>query len=747
MDIENILTSNNITAEKLNLTSNDFVHLHVHSSYSILDGVCKPKDLAKKAKKLGMSSIAITDHNHLGGTIAFQDACNDEGVKPLLGYEGYYTLDTKIEKLTAEERHKKALLDAIEAGVDIKDKEILLNDIDKLNKNTITKLYKNNLELVKDYEYDTKQYHILYLAMNQIGWNNLIRLQSESSSICTYNGRFIADMNLIRKYSEGVICTAACVGSYPADMIYKGKRDKAIEYILAMKEIFNDRFYLEIQPTEIEKQAVTNEFYMKISKEYNIKTIATTDVHYLNREDWDDHDTYMCIATKKLKTDTDRMIYDNQYWLKSIEEMVETFENQITHFYEGTKEEEWISQYRDFYVNAIKETVNVAARIEKDILIGSKTWLYPTVEIPKGLTLDDVLIHKAYNGLYKYLNDNSDLDKDTYMNRLAYELEVITKKKYSGYFLMVEEYVNWGNSINPETGEPNCVTGPGRGSADGSLVLYVLGISLIDPIKNNLMFERFLSIDRTSAPDVDVDHDYDNRHLMIKHFEETYGKPKVSHIGTWAVLSVLSGIKDFARVLNVPFADANNLTKELQKIMDKPQAKFKDYDALKESSPDSYKTFQKLEKKFPEVFRLTRKFEGCCRQYGVHASGVLVMPIDVNDMFPTRMDTKTGDIVTLYTGTELEAKSAIKQDILGLKSLTVIKNALKHIDSIDNPGTHMTFEELYRRADVNDSKVYDMICAKNVNGVFQIESNMFKGLIDLIQPRNINDIAALVALG
>ena len=146
MDIENILTSNNITAKKLNLTSNDFVHLHVHSSYSILDGVCKPKDLAKKAKKLGMSSIAITDHNHLGGTIAFQDACNDEGVKPLLGYEGYYTLDTKIEKLTAEERHKKALLDAIEAGVDIKDKEILLNDIDKLNKNTITKLYKNNLE-------------------------------------------------------------------------------------------------------------------------------------------------------------------------------------------------------------------------------------------------------------------------------------------------------------------------------------------------------------------------------------------------------------------------------------------------------------------------------------------------------------------------------------------------------------------------------------------------------------------------
>ena len=249
MDIENILTSNNITAEKLNLTSNDFVHLHVHSSYSILDGVCKPKDLAKKAKKLGMSSIAITDHNHLGGTIAFQDACNDEGVKPLLGYEGYYTLDTKIEKLTAEERHKKALLDAIEAGVDIKDKEILLNDIDKLNKNTLTKLYKNNLELVKDYEYDTKQYHILYLAMNQTGWNNLIRLQSKSSSICTYNGRFIADMDLIRKYSEGVICTVACVGSYPADMVYKDRKDKNKEKEMTLEaEEFIRRFLLHILP-------------------------------------------------------------------------------------------------------------------------------------------------------------------------------------------------------------------------------------------------------------------------------------------------------------------------------------------------------------------------------------------------------------------------------------------------------------------------------------------------------------------
>lgn len=234
---------------------------------------------------------------------------------------------------------------------------------------------------------------------------------------------------------------------------------------------------------------------------------------------------------------------------------------------------------------------------------------------------------------------------------------------------------------------------------------------------------------------------------MIKHFENTYGKSKVAHIGTWAMLSVLSGIKDFARVLGVPFEESNNITKKLQEIMDKPQAKFKDYDALKEDAPEKYSIFADLENKYSKIFGLTRKFEGCCRQYGTHASAVLVMPIVVNDMFPTRVDQNTGDTITLYTGVELEEKHCIKQDILGLKTLTVIKKTLRQIESIDNPGNYMTFKELYKRADITDEAVYEMIRAKNVNGVFQIESNMFKGLIDMIQPTNFDDISALVALG
>lgn len=721
-----------INAESLGLGIDDFVHLHVHTSYSILDGVCKPNDLAQRAKELGMKYVAITDHGHVGGTYKFQTACKKEGIKPILGMEGYYTPDISIASLPVEERNMLALRTAAENG------EIGEEDIDS---------NKKNKELISKYVYNMKAFHIIYLVKNQTGWKNLLKLQSESAARCTYNGRFLADMDLIRKYNEGLICCSACVGSYDSYMLAHNMPEKALEYILALKDIFDDRFYLEIQPAEIDIQAQTNKQYMQWAKEYGIKTVATTDVHYLLREDWDDHDTYMCISMVKKKSDPNRMKYDNQYWLKTVDEMVETFENQINKFYLDTESADWINEFRDYYVNSIKETSRLANSFDTDILIGSKNTLYPKVKIPDGLSEDDVLRSKAMDGLNKYLEKHPEYDRDVYTKRLLYELEVISYKHYSGYFLMVDEYVTWGNKINPDTGYPNCVTGPGRGSADGSLVLLVLGISLIDPIVNNLMFERFLSLDRNSPPDIDVDHDFENRGLMIKHFEDVYGKSHVAHIGTWTMLSVLSGIKDFCKVLDIPYAESDKLSKDLQKLLDKPQAKFKDYDALQEDSPENYKKFKELENKYAAVFRLTRKFEGCCRQWGIHASGVLVSPAEVNDYFPTRVDKSTGDVITIFTGTELEELNGIKQDILGLKSLTIIKHALQHIKSKTNSSKTMSFDELYKEADIKDKKVYKMIRDKNTDGVFQIESDMFKGLIDLIKPKDINDISALVALG
>ena len=736
--MENVLEE--VSTNGVKIDNSEFCHLHVHTIYSVLDGTCKPKDLAKKTKELGMPMVAMTDHGHIGGAIAFQSVCENENIHYALGMEGYFNNTADMLAVPVEERHRRALFNAQKDGIIPED-----IDIESMSKTKLASIIKKHKNNVAPYECDTAQYHILYLAMNQKGWNNLIRLQSEASAKCTYNGRFIADYELIKKYSAGLICTSACVGSYPAKMIAKGKEKEAKEYIKRMLDIFGDRFYLEIQPPCIYQQAITNEKYMEWSKELNIKVVATSDVHYMNQEDYDDHDTYMCVSMGKLKADTDRMRYTNDFWFRTAQEMVEGFENQIMECYHE-KDESWMKEYREFYVQAIKETGKVAKRIENNILIGSKTPLYPKVKVPKGLTSDDVLRNKAIAGLYKYLNDNPELDKKIYTQRLFNELEVITYKHYSDYFLLVDEYVNWGNTIDPQTGYPQAVCGPGRGSADGSLVLFALGISLIDPIKANLMFERFLSVDRNSPPDIDTDFSWEHRDDLIAHLEDIYGKPQVAHIGTWGELAPMSAIKDFARVLGISFKEANDLTTKLGKATPKPQAKFKDYDDLQNDLPKLYKIFKECEDAYPELFRLARKYEGCCRQMGTHASGVLVTPIAVNDLVPTRID-KNGSVVAMFTGVELESIGLIKCDVLGLKTLSVIERCLKKVPSQLHKDRKMSFEELYSLVDYGDKKTFEMIRRKEVEGVFQIESDLFKGLVDLMHPTHLEDLSAMCATG
>ena len=320
-------------------------------------------------------------------------------------------------------------------------------------------------------------------------------------------------------------------------------------------------------------------------------------------------------------------------------------------------------------------------------------------------------------------------------------MAVISTKHYSDYFLGVEEYVGWSNSINNETGFPNCITGPGRGSAAGSLILFLIGITKnIDPIKYNLMFSRFLTMDRDSPPDVDIDFSYTHRPLLIKHLEEVYGKSHVCHIGTWSVESIYIGLKDFARVLNKPISVADNINKELQAICNNdPKASFKFFDAYKETAPDKYKQFLAIENKEPELFRLARKFEGVIRQWGAHASGVIACPKKLLGLMPTRVDKKTGDTVAMFTGEECESINFIKYDILGLKTLDVIEQTLTSIGK--------DFNWLYNTVKTDDKKTFDMICRCDTDGVFQIESDMMKGLVKDIQPRNIDDLSAIVALG
>ena len=456
-----------------------FNHLHFHTSYSFLDGYNPIEKAVARVKELGMGACAITDHNHLGGIPVFQEECQKQGIKPILGMEGYYTLDMHEAAKPIEERKTDAIKCAIEAGV-------LPENYKKLKKSEIA-------EVIQPYMYDMHQYHILYIAKNQVGWKNLVKLQSESARLCTYNGRYLADMELIRAYSEGLIVTTACIGSYSSRCIQQGDYDAAEAYIREMQEIFGEDFYLEIQPLNIEEQMVTNLFYMAMGEKYDIKLIATNDVHYTFKPDWDDHDTLLCIGTGKFKTDADRMRYSHDFWIKSEEEMLASFQSQDCA--RGFMSESEMEEYRNCYEQALRNTQLVADKVDAEIRLGSDKPLFSNVKVPKGFTAEDWLTLKAYRGMYKYLVAHPECDAEEYTDRLAEELNVINTKGFAPYMLAVEEYVTWAN-------EHGCPTGPGRGSAAGSLVLFCIGVTKnIDPIKNKLLFSRFLTKDRLDPPD------------------------------------------------------------------------------------------------------------------------------------------------------------------------------------------------------------------------------------------------------
>lgn len=704
----------------------DFVHLHFHTSYSFLDGYNPIKKAVSRIKELGMSACAITDHNSLAGIPEFQTECINNNIKPILGLEGYYTWDIKECSKTLEERQADALNRAIEAGV------LPDNYLETKHKK------KDYLETIKDYMYDTKQYHIILLAINQIGWHNLVKLQSEASRLCTFNGRFLCDNTLLRKYSEGIICQSACIGSPMAQLLINNRIEEAEQLILEWKDIFKDRFYLEIQPLNIPEQRLVNLKYMELCKKHNINPVATNDVHWTNYSDYEDHDTLLCIGTNKKKNDTNRMKYSNDFWIKSKEEMISSFNNQLK-----TINEEYNNQYNnsyiDFYMEALNNTNVIANRIDNNIKLGSDKPLFSDVKVPHNLTPEQYLRLLAWNGLYKYLSNNKELDTRIYEKRLAFELDIIINKGFAPYIIAVYEYTNWAKTHD-------CPIGPGRGSAAGSLVLFSIGITNnIDPIKYNLLFSRFLTKDRTAPPDIDIDFDYNNRDNVIVHLEEYYGKEKVAHIGTYTTMGVKSGLKDVGRVLDMPFDLVNNqICKKIDEInIDKTTPTFKDYDSLKDGNDNEQEQwieFNKLEKQNKELFRLARAFEGIPRNFGVHASGILVTPCDVNDYVPTRLDKNTGVTITLYTGPQLEEYNFIKYDILGLKTISIIQDTLKLINE------ELSIENLYDCVDITDSQLYEYISDKNTDAMFQIESNLMKKIIDEIKPTEFNDIVAINAI-
>lgn len=703
----------------------NFTHLHVHDVYSFLDGAGKIEDNVRRAKELGMTALASTNHNHIGGWLDFKLECEEQNIKPILGCEMYQTWDTNILSLTADERREIAIKKYEEAtGLEIPT---------KIGKKKITK--KEIGELIKDYSYDTKQYHLILLAMNQQGINNLIKLQSEAADKCTYNGRFCCDFEMLEKYNEGLICLSACLGGMIPRAIRKFP-SKVDELITNYKNIFGDRFYLEIQPLDVEEQHFVNTEIVKLSQQYNIELVATNDVHYTLEEDYDDHDTLLCIGIGKNKADENRMKYAHEFWVRDYDEMYNALSK---HDINDTIIEK-----------ALNNTNIIADRIESNLKIGSSKPLFPKVTLPQGLTPEQYLTLKSYKNLYKYKIKHPEIDILQYEKRLYEELDIINPKGFAPYILKIIENNEYCKSVD-------IPVGPGRGSAAGSLTLFLNGgTKVVDPIKYNLLFFRFLTKDRKDLPDVDTDFSYYGRDKLIKHLEDVHGQSAISHIGTYTVMGVKSGLKDFGRVLNINFNEMNEITKQIDIITDNaPSVKFKHLDKFETDANIAklendlgtynkliakYNAFKEIENKHPELFRLTRKFEGTPRNMGIHASGVLITPTDVTDYVPTR--TVDGTRVTLFTGPQIEQCNLVKLDLLGLKTLDVLDKTIKAVDPT------ATVDDLYEEIEnhLDDDNIFKMMQDKETEGIFQMESNLFKGLCGDITPSNIHDLIVITSI-
>ena len=686
---------------------NNFVHTHVHTDASLLDGLSKVKDLVAKAKSLNMKAVALTDHGSLGNAYSFWKECIANDIKPLLGNELYYTHNTDILSLPLKDRDELAKQKAEEAGIEIP-KKAKKKDI---------------AELLEPYTYDTKGYHILFIAMNQTGWVNLMKLSGEASDKCTYNGRPHCDMDMIRKYSEGLICTTACLGSYLDQCIINNKMEEARSYLAELKDIFKDRLFIEVQPFNEEEQLRANIELIKLAREYDVKLITGIDSHYVNKEDHYIHDILLCIGTGAKLSEEKRFRFKNEFWFMSYDEVIEHYHNQITLV------ENIPVDYMDAIQESLENTLLLADMVE-DVKLRSDKPVMPIVDVPEGFTDDSYLRHQCWTKLYAYLTENNLWDKRRiYEQRLNHELNVICTKGYASYFLIVQDFIDWGNANG-------CPFGPGRGSAAGSLVAFLLGIVKgTDPIEYDLLFFRFLTMDRKALPDIDSDVSRLDRQKVIDYMEHKYGSENMSQVGTWTMIGVKNGLKDVARVLELPFAEANELTKNLDDGIT-----WKDID---EMEGEEKKAIELLEQKYAEIFRVARALNGVKRNSGVHAGGVLVTDIAVNNYFPTR--TVKGRKVSIWDKDEVEDANGCKLDLLGLATTSMINLCTQFIEQ--TTGIKITLDELYNNKELrNDPAVLEMISKEQTESVFQFESNLFKSIIKGMQPNSFEDCIALTSI-
>ena len=624
-----------------------FVHLHIHSEFSLLDGANRIKDIPVRAKELGMDSIAITDHGVMYGAIDFYKACKKEGVKPIIGCEVYVAPRSRFDK---------------EPGV------------------------------------DNKYNHLILLAKNNQGYKNLSKLVS-IGFVDGYYYKPRIDLEVLEQYHEGLICLSACLAGSVNQALLNGETAKAEEIALWHKKVFGEDYYIEIQNNGIKEQVLANQKLVQLARKLNIPLVATNDAHYLKREDAYNHEVLLCIQTGKRMSDEDRMRFDtDELYIKSPEEMIEYFSS---------------------FPDAIENTVKIAEKCNVEFEFGHT--ILPNYDVPPEFaTHYDYFKKLCDDGIKERYGENPSQE---ILDRANYELGIISKMGFVDYFLIVWDYIHYAK-------ENRIPVGPGRGSGAGSIIAYAIGITDIDPLKYGLMFERFLNPERISMPDFDVDFCYEHRQDVIDYVSRKYGHDHVSQIITFGTMSARMVIRDVARVLDMPYSEADTLAKmipnELHITIKKALEQNRELKNLYETDENTRKTLD-----------IAMGLEGMPRQASTHACGIVITKEPVDTYVPLYV--RDGQIATQYIMTTLEELGLLKMDFLGLRTLTVIQDTINLVK--ENKGIDVKFDK-----EMSDPKVYKLWQEGKTMGIFQFESQGMTNFMKELKPDCLEDIIAGVSL-
>lgn len=689
-----------------------FIHLHVHSQYSVLDGQASVKALVDKAIANGMRGIALTDHGNMFGIKELTDYVNKKN-KDVDGE--IKNLKKTIEELKSADAVDQEALSKAETALKEAESKIFTpiigcemyvadNDMtDRSNKKDIGR-------------------HLIVLAKNQHGYHNLIKLVSNAwTDGYYYHPR--TDKKQLEKYHEDLIVCSACLGGEVPKLITAGHIEEAEKSILWFKKVFGEDYYLELQRHKATVARANQEAYplqqevnkvlIEMSKKHNIKLVCTNDVHFVNEEDAEAHDRLICVSTGTFLDDDKRMLYTKQEWMKTQEEMNELFAD---------------------VPEALSNTQEVLGKVERYSIEHGP--ILPNFPLPEGFTdNNDYLRHLVLVGAEKRWGKNL---TDEQKERIDFELETIKNMGFPGYFLIVQDFIGAAREIGVSVG-------PGRGSAAGSAVAYCLGITQIDPIKYDLLFERFLNPDRISLPDIDIDFDDDGRQDVLRYVTEKYGAEKVAHIITYGTMAAKSAIKDVARVSRLPLSESDRLTKMIPDKLPEVDGK-----APKINLKNCYQYVPELQHELnygEPIVRETLKYalalEGNVRNTGVHACGVIIGRDDITDWVPVATATdKDGEkvLVTQYEGSVIESTGLIKMDFLGLKTLSIIKEALLNIK--ERWGKDVDIDHI----PLDDPKTYELYCEGRTTGTFQFESTGMQKYLRELHPSTFEDLIAMNAL-